>query len=156
MKSKSSKTRKRSRIPFVILVPLALLGIPRVVVHDLHLVDINSLLYTFLAFLPFLVWSLYAFVFNMADPFRNLFILGLLFGIFLAITHMLTWDASWGGNQPHIGGNLAGKFDPATESLMLKTATVLSSVFTGLFAGGALCILRLGRHVLRQTTWFMR
>jgi hypothetical protein len=57
------------------------------------------------------------------------------------LTHQILWDASWGGNPPHIGGNLAGKFSPIAESLILRAFALGSSIATGLVFGVAFGIV---------------
>ena len=124
---------KPKSLPYILLLPSLL--IPRVVVHDLHLMPINGTSYTLLAVVPLLVWLVVAVARRTEQPMREFLMYGLVYGLLLATAHQISWTASWGANVPHLGGNLAGKLDPLTESLLLRTAAFLSSVATGLVTG---------------------
>ena len=110
---------------------------PRVVVHDLKLIPIDGVAYTALAVVPLLIWFLVAVFRKSAKPFYDFIVLGLLYGCLLGVTHQVLWDASWGTDVPHIGGNLAGKLNPTAESLILRAFALGSSVITGLVFGAA-------------------
>jgi hypothetical protein len=47
------------------------------------------------------------------------------------------WSASFGDNQPSLGGNLAGALSPATEAVLLRTFAFGSSLLTGVGVGVA-------------------
>lgn len=128
-------------LPFVLLVILAALAVPRVVVHDLHALPLDSLGYKALIFVPFAVWGLVALFGKSKRPVYDFLVLGLLFGLMLAVTHQITWDAAWGDNPPQLHGNLEGKLDPTVESLILRAAAFVSSLFTGIVLGGAAAII---------------
>jgi len=125
----------KTDMPLWLIGLLALLLMPRVVLHDLHVVPFDSTVYVFWAVAPLVVWLVVALLRKTKRPFYDFVVLGLCYGLFLALTHQILWNASWGDNPPHIGGNLAGQFDPLTESLILRTAAFISSVVTGLVTG---------------------
>jgi hypothetical protein len=83
-------------------------------------------------------------------PVFDFLTLGIVFGLMLAVTHQITWDASWGNNPPHLHGSLEGKLDPAIESLLLRTAASISSVVTGIVFGGVAAILALISFKIRK------
>jgi hypothetical protein len=133
------------------IIFLAALAIPRVFVHDLHLASFDSLLYKTLAVGPLVVWLIVAIARKSKKPFYDFLLVGLVFGLLLALAHQINWDASWGNNTPHIGGNLAGKFSPLAEGLTLRTAAIISSVMTGLVFGSAFGLVALIGSKLRRT-----
>lgn len=135
-------------MPFVQIILLAALGVPRVVLHDLRLVSFDSPIYKVFAVGPLLIWLLFAIFRKTKTPFKDFLLLGLMFGLLLGITHQITWATSWGDNVPHLHGNFEGKLDPVIESLILRAAAFISSIFTGLFAG----VLFGGIAVISQKT----
>lgn len=137
---KQLPAKLKTDIPFWIIVVLALLAIPRVFIHDLHLLPLDSSIYRLLALGPLVGWVLLATLRNNKRPVYDFIILGLVFGLLLAITHQLTWEASWGDNPPQLHGNLAGQLDPTIEGLLLRGAAVISSLVTGVVFG---CIVAL-------------
>jgi hypothetical protein len=122
-------------LPYVLL--LGALTVPRVVAHDLRLIPIEGTVYTVLAIAPLLVWLIVAVFRKTSRPLFDFVVIGLAYGFLLALTHQILWDASWGTDVPHIGGNLAGKLNPIAESLILRAFAVGSSVVTGLVFGAA-------------------
>ena len=129
------KSTFRPDLPLLYIVLLAALTLPRVVAHDLSLIEIDGPLYTALAVAPLLIWLLVAIFRKTQRPFFDFLVVGLAYGLFLGLTHQILWDASWGGNPPHIGGNLTGKFNPIVESLILRAFALGSSIATGLVFG---------------------
>jgi hypothetical protein len=119
-------------LPLLYIVVLALLTLPRVVAHDLRLIEIDGPLYTALAIAPLLVWLLVAVFRKSKRPIVDFLVLGLAYGVFLGLTHQILWDASWAGDPPHIGGNLAGKLSPLAENLVLRAFSLGSSIATGI------------------------
>ena len=152
--TKYSESRSSSSftpdLPLVYVVLLAALTLPRVVVHDLRLIAIDGPVYTALAVAPLLIWLLVAVFRKTKRPLLDFVVLGLAYGLFLGLTHQILWDASWGGDIPHIGGNLAGKFSPLAESLILRAFALGSSVVTGLVFGAAFGLVALLATKLRE------
>jgi len=132
------------------IVLLAALTLPRVVVHDLGLIEIDSPVYTALAVAPLLVWLLVAVFRKTQRPFFDFMVLGVAYGVFLGLTHQILWDASWGGAPPHIGGNLTGKFNPVAESLILRAFALGSSIVTGVVFGAAFGVVAVVAMKLRS------
>jgi hypothetical protein len=137
-------------LTLVQIILLAVLTLPRVVVHDLRLIAIDAPAYTALAVIPLLVWLLVAIFRKTQRPLLDFVVLGLAYGLLLGLTHQILWDASWGGDSPHIGGNLAGTFSPLTENLILRSFAIASSIVTGLAFGLAFGLLAVLAAKLRE------
>jgi hypothetical protein len=133
--------RMNTSLPILLIIVLAALAVPRAVLHDLHAIPLDSPIYTVLAIVPFAIWALFALLGKSKRPIYDFLVLGIIFGLMLAITHQLTWDASWGGNLPHLHGNLEGKLNPVVESLLLRTAAFISSLLTGVVFGGIVALI---------------
>jgi hypothetical protein len=134
MNMQKIQTKLGLSLPAILL--LAALPIPRALGHDLHLFKEGDLINTILVFLPAVIWLIVIFWKKVPKPFITLLVVGLFYGLFLAILHQITWDSFWSGNPPHLGGNLKDQFSPLAETLIMRTATFISSVFVGLITGG--------------------
>jgi hypothetical protein len=114
------------------IVGLALLGVPRVVAHDLGPVDrvTNALL----VFVPVVVWLVVVVRRRVPNPLLTLLAVGLAYGVLLGVTHQVLW--AWALDEPpRLGGALAGALAPGAEQLVLRAAAFASSVVTGLVVG---------------------
>jgi len=136
---------------------LAILAIPRAVVHDLRLMPLDSVGYKTLAIVPFALWFIVAILRRTKKPFVDFLAVGLVSGILLGLAHQLTWEASWGSNLPHLHGNLEGKLNPLLESFLLRSATFISSVVTGLVFGAIFGVIAsaasaIRTHAVQKTT----
>ena len=118
-------------MPVLWLWGLALLGVPRVVAHDLRLVGpvVNSVL----VFAPLAVWLAVVLWRRVPNPFVTLLAVGVCHGILLAVTHQLLWAESFGDAPPRLGSTLS----PAVEQVVLRIAAALSSLGTGTAVGAA-------------------
>jgi hypothetical protein len=128
------RSRQRFGLPVRLIVALALLAVPRAVLHDLDLVTEGSLLNALLVFGPLVVWVGVA-VRLAGNPFLALLASGGIYGICLAAVHNIFWNRTWAGDPPRLGGNLEGQLPAGLEELLLRGATTLSSLFTGLAVG---------------------
>ncbi|BCJ73600.1 hypothetical protein CS0771_31440 [Catellatospora sp. IY07-71] len=117
-----------------VLVGLAVLAAPRVVLHDLDLVQEGTFVNALLVFVPLVCWIAAVLWRRPPRPFLTLVVVGAIYGVFLATGHQLLWSASFDGAGPGLGGNLA-EVDPAVQEVMLRTAAVLSSLVTGVVVG---------------------
>jgi hypothetical protein len=116
------------------LVGLAALAAPRVVLHDLGIVEEGGVVAGLLVFVPPALW-IAAVLWRRPDrPFRTIVVIGVLYGVFLAAGHQLLWTAAFEGGAPTLGGALSG-IDPAAGEAVLRTASVLSSLLTGTLVG---------------------
>ena len=128
------RSRGRAFSPLLI-IGLAALAVPRVIVHDLRLAPPNGIVNGLLVFVPPLIWLAVVLWQRPPRPFLTYLLIGVCYGIMLAIGHQLMWTAAFDGNPPQIGGNLEGRLDPAIENLVLRTFAFVSSVITGTLVG---------------------
>jgi hypothetical protein len=132
-------TQRTSRLglPAWLILTLGLLAAPRAVLHDLDIVNEGSPVNALLVFGPLVVWVVVA-VRLAGNPFLALLAAGGVYGICLAAVHNIFWGRTWSGDPPRLGGNLEGRLSSGAEELLLRGATILSSLFTGL-AVGTIC-----------------
>lgn len=122
------------RLPLLALLGLALLGIPRVVLHDLDLLHEGTAVNMLFVAVPPLVWIAVAVWRRVDRPFTTLLLVGLLHGAMLVLAHQLLWNAAFDGTPPRLGGNLAD-LDPALQAVILRAASVPSGLVTGALLG---------------------
>lgn len=136
--SSSSVKSSRSRLglPFLAILGLALLGLPRVVLHDLRIVT-EGPLNLLLVFVPLVVWIGVVIAARVPNPFLTLTVVGVCYGVVLVIVHQLLWSSAFAGAPPQLGGNLTN-LDPGISQLLVRLASVVSSLFTGTIVG-AVC-----------------
>jgi hypothetical protein len=121
-------------MPLWLVLGLAALAMPRIVLHDLGTSG-GPLVQALLAIGPPVVWVLVAVRARVPSPVLTLVVVGSLYGCALALIHNLMWDTAFTGDDPALGGALAGELDEDTEEALLRTAATLSSVFTGMVLG---------------------
>ena len=117
------------------VVGLALLGIPRVVAHDLDLVAPGSLVNLVLAVGPPVAWILVVLLARDPKPFVALLVVGIVYGVLLAVAHQLTWTHAWDGHPPGLGDSLDDILPAGAESIVVGSFAFLSSVATGVLVG---------------------
>ena len=118
--------------PRWVIVGLGALGVPRIVVHDL---DAGAaLIYLVLTIGPPLVWVAYLVRSRPARITMSGVLVGCVYGVFLAVTHQLLWTEAF-DEPPTLGGNLEGRLDPWLKDVVLRGASVVSSVGTGAVIG---------------------
>lgn len=129
-------TRRRSALglPVLALAGLALLAAPRVVLHDLGVLQEATFVNALFAVVPPLVWTAVVVRARVPNPFLTVLVIGALYGVVLAVGHQLLWDASFPGGTPRLGGNLSDA-SPAVDAAVVRGAAVVSSVFTGVLVG---------------------
>lgn len=115
---------------------LAFLGVPRAVLHDLDLVQEGTLVNALLVAVPPLVWVVVALAARIHRPFATLVVIGLCYGLDVAIIHQSLWPLAFEGDPPRLGGNLAD-VEPATQEGVIRFFAVLSSIATGALVGAA-------------------
>lgn len=126
----------RFSIPVPALFLLALLGVPRVIAHDLQWVDPHGFANSLLVFIPPLIWIGYVLVKGHGHPFFSLLTIGLIYGCYVAITHQLLWGAAF-DTSPRLGGNLA--YLPGwAHQFITRIFAFVSGLATGAFVG-AIC-----------------
>jgi hypothetical protein len=124
-------------LPFPIVVLLALLAVPRVVAHDLDLVGpaVNAVL----VFAPLAIWLAVAVAARVPNPIWTLTVVGLVYGVLLAIGHQVLW--TWAvDEEPRFGGNLAD-VPEGVQTLIFRGFAVISSLVTGTLVGLAVGIV---------------
>ncbi|MFC4373612.1 hypothetical protein ACFO5K_05815 [Nocardia halotolerans] len=115
-----------------VVCALALLGVPRVLAHDLDLAGpaVNAVL----VFAPIAVWVGYVWWRRVTHPFRALLAVGTAYGVATAITHQILWTAAF-DDPPRLGGNLEGRLAPGVEDALVRVLSVGSSLLTGVLVG---------------------
>jgi hypothetical protein len=121
-------------LPITAVAVLAALAVPRAIAHDLAVLPANGLADVALSVGPLVVWVVVA-VIASRRPLGTLIAAGVGYGIALGLVHNLAWSTVWGEDPPRLGGALAGAWPPATEELLLRGATGLSSLGTGAMIG---------------------
>ncbi|GGS34162.1 hypothetical protein [Actinokineospora fastidiosa] len=124
--------RARLGLSPLVVVLLAVLGVPRVVAHDLALVGpgVNAVL----VFAPPLVWLAVVMARRVPNPLLTLTVVGVCYGVLLAVTHQLLWGHAF-TEAPALGGALAGALSPGAEAAVLRVFAVISSLVTGTAVG---------------------
>ena len=122
------------RLPVLALLGLALLGVPRVILHDLDLLHEGTAVNLALVAVPLLVWIAVVLLCRVDRPFTTLLMVGLLHGAMLVVTHQLLWSTSFDGAPPRLGGNLVD-LDPTLQTVILRLASVPSGLATGALLG---------------------
>ncbi|HEY6799361.1 MAG TPA: hypothetical protein VI121_01865 [Agromyces sp.] len=134
--SPTAVTPKRPALglPFIALAGLALLSVPRVILHDVGLIHEGTFVNLLLVVIPPIVWITIVLWRRVPNPFLTLFVIGACSGVFLAIVHQVLWAAAFGDQPPALGGNLA-QLDPTVQDLIIRGFAVVSSLFTGVLIG---------------------
>ncbi|WP_199429742.1 hypothetical protein [Qaidamihabitans albus] len=112
---------------------LAALGVPRVIAHDLDLVGPvgNALL----VFVPIAVWLTVALWKRVPNAFLTLLVVGVVYGLLLAVTHQVLWAEAFADDPPALGGNLTDVLAPSAEGIVLRVFAFFSSLVTGTVVG---------------------
>ena len=121
-------------LPFAAVVALALLAAPRVVLHDLGIIQEGTFVNALFVFVPPLVWIAVVLWRRVPNPFLTLLVVGLLYGVFLMLGHQILWNTAWEGDPPTLGGNLGG-LAPGVQEVVLRGFAGVSSLVTGAFVG---------------------
>jgi len=118
---------------FLSILFLALLAVPRVVLHDLGWLTEGTFINSLFVFIPVLIWIAAAVWCRNAHPFRMLLAAGIVFGVMLALVHQVFWAAAF-PDMPGLGGNLAGAPD-YISTIIIRSTAVVSSIVTGIMIG---------------------
>lgn len=140
--------RNNNGLPMLSIILLALLGVPRVIAHDLQWVDPHGIINRLLVFIPPIVWILYVLGkrHHVQYPFLPLMAIGAVYGLFLGITHQLLWNMAF-ETPPALGGNLAD-LPAAANSFLTRTFAFISSIVTGTVVGSICGIAATVLHTL--------
>ncbi|MFC0680088.1 hypothetical protein ACFFGH_19815 [Lysobacter korlensis] len=122
-----SRTGRRNPfgLPFLALLGLAALGLPRVVLHDLGIIDESHPLSWVFALGALAATVAAALIAKVPSPFLTVLAVGSIFGVMLVITHQLFWDVKYGGNPPVVAGS----------EVIPQIAAAASGLFTGVIMG---------------------
>jgi hypothetical protein len=107
-----------------VLVGLAALAAPRVVLHDLGIIEEGSFVNGLFVFVPPACWVAAVLWKRPRRPFVTVVVIGAMYGVFLAVGHQLLWDAPFP----------AGIDSPVPETAM-RTAATMSSLVVGTVVG---------------------
>lgn len=149
MKQQKAKFDFKTDIPLWVLLLLALISVPRVIVHDLDMMSTDSILYQLMAVIPLAICLGLAILRRNKRPIYDFLVLGLFYGIFLAAVHLALWDVSWGNNPPALGDKLKDVLDPVAEVALFKAAVLHSSIVTGIVLGGIFGLVALAAQKIR-------
>ena len=127
--------RRKLGLPVPVIILLAALAVPRVVTHDLDIFPEGSFVNSLLVFVPLVIWLAVVLWRRVPHPFLTLTVVGVAYGMMLAIGHQLLWEAQWDGEPPSLGGNLEGVLDPGLESVVVRIFAFFSSIITGTIVG---------------------
>jgi hypothetical protein len=125
------------------VVGLALLAAPRIVLHDLDLIQEGSVVNAVLTFVPPAAWIAVVVWKRVPNPVLTLLAVGLCYGVLLLVFHQLLWSTGFGDNPPRLGGNLGG-LDPAAQALIIRSFAGVSSLVTGTAVGAISGLLAWG------------
>lgn len=128
-------------LPVTIILLLAALAAIRVPLHDLGLVREGSVVAGLLVFAPLAVWLVVVLRRCVPNPFLTLTVVGLAYGVMLAVIHQLFWGAAYDGSPPSLGGNLEGVLVPGLEAVVFRVSAFFSSVITGTVVGAIVGIV---------------
>ncbi|MGC4894657.1 hypothetical protein [Micromonospora sp. DT31] len=122
------------------LVALAALAAPRIALHDLDVVPEGTVVAALLAVGPPLCWIAAVVWRRPPRPFLTAGVIGVLYGVFLAVGHQVFWDSSLGMDAAGLAG-----LAPGAREALLRGAAVVASLFTGaavgMIAGGFAVLL---------------
>lgn len=110
------------------LVGLAAVALPRVILHDLHLIAEGSPITWLLAVGPVALWIAVSLAKRVPNPFLTVLVIGAVFGVMLVVTHQLLWDVAFQGAPPTLGEGRGGALIP-------RIAAIPSGLFTGAMIG---------------------
>jgi len=122
-------------LPVVVL--LAAIAAIRVPLHDLGVIQEGSAATALLVIVPLVVWVGVALRRRVPNPLLTLTVVGLAYGVMLAVVHQLLWGAAFGGDLPSLGGNLEGVLAPGLEATVFRVSAFFSSLLTGTLVGAA-------------------
>jgi hypothetical protein len=133
--------RRKVGLPVSAIILLAALAALRVVPHDLGIVSEGSVVAWLLVFVPLTMWLTVVLRWQVPNPLLTLVVIGVAYGVMLAVGHQLLWEAAWDGSPPSLGGNLEGVLAPGLEAALFRTSAFLSSIVTGTLVGAAVGVV---------------
>lgn len=125
------------------IIGLALLATPRVVLHDLHVIQEGTFVNSLFVVIPPVLWIVTVLVLRVSRPIRALVSVGVLYGLLLAAGHLLLWDQAFPDGDPQLGGNLSD-LAPWLQEMILRGFGALSSLITGTIIGAVTGLVAAG------------
>ncbi|MHA4951055.1 hypothetical protein ACX27O_27405 [Micromonospora sp. SD19] len=125
-----SAARRTLGFSWPALVGLAALAVPRVILHDLHVVEGGQPAAVLLAVVPLICWVAAVLWRRPPRPFLTVVVIGAVHGVLLAVGHQVLWDEAFGATEPRLG-----TVDPRAQEAILRVAAVFSSLVTGVLTG---------------------
>ena len=120
-------------ISIISLFLLSLLGVPRLILHDLSLIEEGTFTNRLFVFVPIVIWISYIVWKNVKHPFLSLLVVGIFYGIFLAVGHQLLWDTVF-DTPIQLRENLSN-LPPIFVNILFRFSSIFSSLLTGVFVG---------------------
>lgn len=154
----SGDAGRRGRFPLTdmptwLMLVLVALCLPRTILADLGVVEPEgSLLYYFLALVPFAVWVVVAIARRTRKPLADFLVLGVLYAISLIVVHQILWNASGPGlghNPPSGAVSFAKNFGDSYHDLAVRGYTIGISILIGVGTGLVIGIIALIAKLVR-------
>ena len=133
--SRGSSLRRGIGLSAPMIILLAAIAAVRVPLHDLGIVQDGSILAGLLVFVPLAIWVAAALRRRVPNPLLALTVVGIAYGVMLAVIHQLFWGAAFGGSPPSLGGNLESVLAPGVEAAIFRVSAFFSSLATGTMVG---------------------
>lgn len=121
-------------LPVLGIIGLGALAAPRVVLHDLHIIEEGSFINSLFVFVPLIIWLAVVLGLRVTKPFICLLAVGVVYGVFLAAGHLVFWEQAFPDGAPQLGGNHS-EVDSALQGGVMRTAVTFSSLVTGTAVG---------------------
>jgi hypothetical protein len=118
-------------LPIPVIILLATPAVPRVFTHDLGIFPEGSFVNRLLVFVPLAIRLAVVLWRRVPYPFLTLTVIGVAYGVMLALGHQVLWEARWDGGPPRLGGNLEGVLEPGLEPAVFGVCAFFSSIITG-------------------------
>lgn len=134
-------------MPTWLMLLLVALAVPRTVLEDLGIVEPEgSLVYYFLALVPFAVWLGVAVVRRSRRPFLDFLMVGILYALSLVLVHQVLWNVgpSLGHNPPASAVAFADRFSAGWHDLALRGYTSGIALMIGIGSGLVIAVVALG------------
>ncbi|MDR7325263.1 MULTISPECIES: hypothetical protein [Catenuloplanes] len=116
----------RPGLPLPALAGLALIAVPRAVLHDLKIIHEGTVANALLVAVPPLIWIVVVVAARVSRPFPALLAVGAFYGIGLAVVHQVFWT---------VDADLGSRLPPWAEETVMRAFAIPSSLLTGLLTG---------------------
>ena len=115
------------------IIGLALLGTPRVVLHDLDVIHEGTFINLLFVVMPLLVWFAVVYAKRVRTPFLTLLAVGMCYGILIVLIHQMLWNVAL-EEAPQLGGNLE-EMSAGAQEVIIRSFSVVSGFVTGTIVG---------------------